>query len=301
MDLTSQETLLKFRDEAIRAFRGEDLNLQPRKRLQMMDKMPTELRSLDEFREAFVINAVLGKCRPAAANKQMSLLRASREKAQKLEDYENFEAILESQMDGVTFGAHGYRTRQLEDADAETIYTGVHKILQVLKKLGYDAFANSGTLLGLVRDKGLIPYDDDIDLAVILSARRDEDAAEEFKVLLGCLLAEGLDCYFVESKNAIIKLPNIDGFEVDLFPAYGAHRRYNIFPYSRKQLVFADIWPLTTCPVSKLPLPARPEVLLRENYGDTWEIPNPRYTFPWVTQKAKFSTLLKELAEEEEY
>ncbi|MEP3345185.1 MAG: LicD family protein [Litoreibacter sp.] len=289
------EILSEYRADAIKALCGENPDLQPRKRLRAMDDMPDELRNLVEFREAFVANAVVGRCRAAAANKHMSHLREARRKAGALELYESFEDLLGEHLNGVSFGAHGFMDKQLSNADADAIYEGIHKVIAVLKELGYDAFANSGTLLGLVRDEKLIPYDDDVDLAVILSARRDADAAEEFKILLGCLLAEGLDCRMIESKNAIIKLPNIEGFEVDLFPAYGAHARYNIFPYSRKQLKFSDIWPLKACPISGLPLPARPEVLLKENYGADWETPNSRFSFPWVTQKKKFKVLLDEL------
>lgn len=289
------EELFEFRSDAIRALQENNPDLQPRKRLRAMDDMPAELRGLIEFREAFVANAVVGRCRAAAANKQMAMLREAREKAGAMHLYDSFEEQLKEHLGGVSFGAHGFMDKQLADCEEEAIYEGIRKIIAVLNDLGYEAFANSGTLLGLVRDKGLIPYDDDVDLAVILPVRRDEDAAEEFKLLLACLLAEGIECRLIESKNAIIKLPNIEGFEVDLFPAYGTHRRYNIFPYSRKQITYSDVWPLKTCPISGVPLPAHPEVLLKENYGDDWRIPNSRFTFPWVAQKQKFSALLSEL------
>lgn len=294
--MSNLETLQKLRDESFRALRGEAVKARPRQLVRQMDKMPKRLRNTNLFREAYVVNAALGRCRPAAANRHMSMLREAHAKADTLYEYASFEALLQEHLGQVAFGMHGFRERSLEDADPKVVYAGVKAIIATLKELGYDCFANSGTLLGLVRDGKLILYDDDIDLAVMLKATRDGAAAEEFKALQQSLSEAGVDCHFAESGNAIIKLPNIDGFEVDLFPAYGAYSRYGIFPYARRTLHFRDVWPLQTCKVSGLPLPAKPEVLLAENYGSDWREPNPRFTFPWGAQKEKFSILLKEFS-----
>lgn len=292
--MTHQDTLEMFRDEARVALRDPGIDLKPRKRLMEMDEMDGDTQATDLYREAFVLNAVLGQCRPAAANRQMAWLRDAHCKAGTFEQYEALEALLADNLHGVSFGNHGFRTRNLCDAKPEALFDGINKIVALLKGLGYHSFVNSGTLLGLIRDKGPIPHDDDIDLAVMLNARGDADAAEEFKLLLAQLLAEGIECHFAEGKNVIIKMPFIEGFEVDLFPAFGTFRRYNIFPYSRKQLTYSDVWPLKECPVSGAPLPAKPERLLEENYGPGWRIPNPRFAFPWVAQKKKFAALMAE-------
>jgi len=298
MNIQQHDVLLRYREEAMMALDDGELAIQPRQRLKAMSELPSELRVLNEYREAFIATAIVGRCRAAIANKQMASLRRSRENTGEIELFESFESKLEDHLSGVSFSGHGFKDRQLDNADPEIIYAGIRKIIDVLADLGYDAFANSGTLLGLVRDEALIPYDDDIDLAVMLNSQRDDEAAQEFKALSDSLLGEGLECRVLEGNNAIIKLPNIDGFEVDLFPAYGARRGYNIYPYSRKDLILADVLPLKTCPVSGVTLPARPEVLLEKNYGPEWTTPDSRFSFPWAVQKKKFAPLLKEFSYE---
>ena len=59
----------------------------------------------------------------------------------------------------------------------------LHKLDEVCKKYNLRYFADSGTLLGAARDKGYIPWDDDIDIVML---RKDYEklrdvADEEFK------------------------------------------------------------------------------------------------------------------------
>ena len=100
------------------------------------------------------------------------------------------------------------------------MFGGITNLLKVLEGLGHKAFLNSGTLLGSVRDKNLILYDDDIDLAVVLKSRGELYAAREFCALAEQLNEKGIDCKLRVGNNAMIKLPDLNGFEVDLFSAY---------------------------------------------------------------------------------
>lgn len=121
---------------------------------------------------------------------------------------------------GFRFSGHGYYDRGLEDADTNAVFGGITNLLKVLGGFGHKAFLNSGTLLGLVRDKNLIPYDDDINLAVVLKSRGELYAAREFCALAEQLNEKGIECTLRVGNNAMFKLPDLDGFEVDLFPAY---------------------------------------------------------------------------------
>lgn len=255
-----------------------------------------EIRSQPEYYETFTLLAVRAKTRGAAANSHMSVLRRMRERAGEIEKYWDFEKLIAEHSGGIQFGGHGYRERSLEDANETEVFTGIAGLLNALEELGHKAFVNSGTLLGLVRDKKLIPYDDDIDLAVVLKSRGEDEAAHEFRALAGKLNEKGIECYLYPGSTAIIKLPNLDGFEVDLFPAYGSKRRFSIYPYAPRSLKYTDVFPLKTCEISGLPIPARATTLLEQNYGKSWEVPDPRFVFNWPRQKRKFARLIREVA-----
>ena len=63
----------------------------------------------------------------------------------------------------------------------------LQELLRVCKENGLRVFADSGTLIGAVREKGFIPWDDDIDVAM---PREDYDR-------LMSLSAEFRDPYFL--------------------------------------------------------------------------------------------------------
>ena len=255
-----------------------------------------EVRSEPEYYETFILLATRAEIRGAAANSHMSVLRRKRETAGELAKYYDFEKMIADYSGGVRFSGHGYYDRGLEDADTNAVFGGIANLLKVLEDLGHKALVNSGTLLGLVRDKKLITYDDDIDLAVVLKSRGELYAAREFCALVEQLNEKGIDCTLRAGNNAMIKLPDLDGFEVDLFSAYGTMRRCSIYPYAPGTLKYNDVFPLQTCDISGLPLPASRETLLEQNYGKSWEVPDPRFVFDWPRQKRKFARLIQEIA-----
>ena len=173
----------------------------------------------------------------------------------------------------------------------------MRELITIIEDLGYPTFATCGTLLGLVRDKSLLPFDDDIDLNVVLPAGDHKSAAEQFVQLVPKLTAAGIECSLVEPTRTIIKLPKVDGFIVDLFPAYGTEEAFFVYPYSFADLPRSDFLPLQPCHVSDLPIPKHPETVLEVNYGPGWVSPDQRYVFPWRAQRKKFANLLSALLE----
>lgn len=292
MQADAEQKLTALHAEAKEALISGKINGRPRFKFQTLKGLPVAQRRSPTFHEAFIMFAVVARAMPARAHGRMSMLRDAREKANELDKYTAFEKLLEKHSGGVSFSAHGFVTTRLGDVDAAEIYGGVHQVVQQLKSRGYAVFANSGTLLGLIRDKAPIAYDDDIDLAVIFDVAGPDEAAAAFFRLFDQLKSTGIDAYFAGRGRAIIKLPSIAGFEVDLFPAYGTDDSFSVYPYAAGTFQRSDIVPLGTCEVSGLPIPAAPLRVLEQNYGSGWRTPDPRFVFPWKAQNRKFAKLL---------
>lgn len=68
----------------------------------------------------------------------------------------------------------------------------LQELIRICKKHNLKVFADSGTLIGAIRDKGFIPWDDDIDVAML---REDYDK-------LMALSGEFKDPYFLQTINS---------------------------------------------------------------------------------------------------
>lgn len=260
-------------------------------RLDELEAMATAWPNTPEVLEAYIMVAMSGQRRPARVNKRFSDLKKLRTQSNEVDEFSRFDAFVREQLNGLHITFHGYQTRLLGDVNDQEIYTGALAAIRQINDLGYHVFANSGTLLGITRDKKPITFDDDIDLAVVLNARSDAQAAEEFFGLYKQLKELDFEATLNNKRAPLIKLGKVSGFQVDLFPAYGVRAKYKVYPYAFGGITKFDVLPLRTCRVSGLPIPAKPEKLLAKNYGDGWITPDPHFTFPWKAQNRKFSQL----------
>jgi len=71
---------------------------------------------------------------------------------------------------------------------AGQLYALMIKVDKIFKKTGIKYWAEGGTLLGAIRHKGLIPWDDDLDIAILA------DHIERLNEILPLLAENGLTC-----------------------------------------------------------------------------------------------------------
>jgi len=249
----------------------------------------------NEFLEASVMLAVIARIRPSKAVANLQKLRTRFVAIEALAEFNAFEQRIKKYLAPAVLTNHGYHEHNFASADHSAIWAQVDSHLRTLRRAGYEVFLNSGTLLGVVRDARLIDHDDDIDLAVMLNATTREDAAQEWRNLRFVL--EDLDLFETDLPGmpGIYKLKPAGDVEIDLFPAWVEGGRAFVYPHTNGSLTAADVLPLQPCALTGQAIPAMPELMLAENYGENWRNPDPFFKFPWAAANKRFAPFLERL------
>ena len=248
-----------------------------------------------EWLEAQILVSVIAQVRPARTIGYLNKLRDKRIGAGETDTFDHFEALMRDYLHPLTLTNHGYGAKTFSDIDHGPVWQAVAAHCTSLHELGYEAFLNSGTLLGIIREGGLIGHDDDVDLAVVLKANTPEAAAAEWQTLTQTLIAHDLIEPNQQNDPAIVKLRFDGATEIDLFPAWQQDGRFFVYPYSNGDVPAEAVFPLQSCAVTGQPLPADPQEMLTQNYGPNWPKPDPLFKFPWQKAKAQFAPFLERL------
>ena len=192
-----------------------------------------------------------------------------------------------------TLGHAGYGTA-LDSHDDGWVWDCVTQVTDALAAQGYEAFVVSGTLLGVIREGGLVPHDYDVDMALMLHARSLDELADEWQELRGRLAQAGvLDESYDKTGLRLYKLRLPNGFKCDLFPAWEIDGRVSIWPHTL-EIDPASVLPLASREVQgvEVRVPQVPEEVLTCNYGPGWRTPDPFFEFDWPAAKQRFSAFL---------
>lgn len=223
------------------------------------------------------------------------LSRVSRAAGQEAEYYE-FLRVVEDDL-GFHLPNGSSFTESFRGADVDAVMADCRVLAAQMAGQGLEVFANSGTLLGIVREGRLLDYDNDIDLGVLLSARDEVGAAQEWVALCDRLISQGVGVERSTWSGVTLKLNKIGPFGVDLFPAWiDADEGVFVYPHTFGTLTRDQLLPFAPNTATGLKIPADAEAMLASNYGDSWRVPNEGWTFGWKEANAKFSGFLKAVA-----
>lgn len=188
-------------------------------------------------------------------------------------------------------------TESFRTVDVGAVMAKCAVLAEELAALDLEVFANSGTLLGIVREGTLLEHDNDIDLGVLLEARTHKEAAAEWIALSDKLIANGVAIERSSWSKVTLKLQKVGQFGVDLFPAWidGDDKVY-VYPHTYGALTRDQLLPYSLNAATGLHIPSDPEAMLVCNYGADWTVPNAGWTFGWKTANENFAEFLEEVA-----
>lgn len=185
-------------------------------------------------------------------------------------------------------------TESFRTADVDAVIAKCSDLAARLAVLDLEVFANSGTLLGIVREGTLLEHDNDIDLGVLLDARTEEDAATEWLALCDRLIADGVAVERSSWSKVTLKMQKIGIFGVDLFPAWiDGDDKLFVYPHTYGAMTRAQLLPYERHAATGLSVPKDAEAMLVCNYGEDWRVPNAGWTFGWKTANENFASFLK--------
>jgi hypothetical protein len=181
-------------------------------------------------------------------------------------------------------------SRLFDSRDAEQLaplLDSIDTVLAALRDCGIDAFLAYGSLLGAVREKGLIGHDSDADLGYVSRFSEPVDAIMESFRLQRRLVEKG---YWVVRYSGLafrVNLREGDGALRGLDVFGGILRDGHLYLMGEVGSPFRPEWVL---PLSEVTLegrtfaaPAEPERLLEAMYGPHWRTPDPAFKFETST------------------
>lgn len=164
----------------------------------------------------------------------------------------------------------------------ETLRQRLRIFVDILDQHGYDYFLEGGSLLGCIREGGIIPHDDDVDISMLQTdldrLMNDKTVAYELKQH-GLILKKQHPCYKLVCIKCSDKVfIDIFGYDKTSDGRLVFHRERNRIMWPNNWFYIHEVYPLRSVMFEqfevKVPQNAIP--YLKRQYGDTWHIPKKR-------------------------
>lgn len=255
-----------------------------------------EDRSNTDWLRAWILLHCLARRRAVKTQAYISKYSRISRRRKEVAEYTDFMSLLFGEL-GLLRPIGGKFSPSFGAENIRAILDQCKAVSDRLAEYGLKIFANSGTLLGLVREGTLLAHDNDIDLGILLQAQDTAGAAREWIALTDRMIADGVAVQRSSWSQVTLKMHKIGGFGVDLFPAWcDMDDRLWIYPHTAATLTKEQLLPLKTDPMTGLALPRDAEAVLASNYGSNWSIPDEGWSFDWPASRKSFAEFLGHVA-----
>ncbi|KQY56246.1 MULTISPECIES: class I SAM-dependent methyltransferase [unclassified Nocardioides] len=177
-------------------------------------------------------------------------------------------------------------SRLFESRSAEhtgPLLDSMRAVVDALATCGVEAFMAYGTLLGAVRQGGLIGHDSDADLGYVSRHDQPVDAMLESFRLQRALIDMGYPVTRYSGLAFKVLVTESDGAVRGLDVFGGFLREGHLYLMGEVGHPFRPEWIFPTHEIEfegrPFPAPAHPEHLLEAMYGPSWKVPDPAYKF----------------------
>jgi SAM-dependent methyltransferase len=167
-------------------------------------------------------------------------------------------------------------------AAADALLDNIEQVLAILRdECDVSAFLAYGTLLGAVREQGLIGHDVDGDVWYLSKYENPVDVALESFRTERVVRSHGYPMHRFSADDAKVLYREPDGAEreFDVFGSFFCEGKLYLLPVSRLDLPRSAIVPLTEVDINgrRFPAPAEPERVLGAVFGPQWRVPDPSF------------------------
>ena len=156
------------------------------------------------------------------------------------------------------------------------------EVVDALRELTPHVCLGFGAVLSVVRDKALIPHDDDLDLIIGFEPHEAATLADGLETVSAFLRERGFDVRGNWSAHRQVGRSSRDK-HVDVFVGLFEGEAISWYPGTRGGLDRATMYPTAVADLLGVPcrIPAQAEAYLEQLYGVGWGTPDPHFAHRW--------------------
>jgi hypothetical protein len=184
---------------------------------------------------------------------------------------------------GLEWTAHGPKRpfRSWSDAERADYVRDTADVVEALRSLTPDVCFGFGSVLAAVRDKALIPHDDDLDVIVGFEPDAAATLSDGLRLIEEHLRPLGFEVTGPFVAHRHVRRPGRK--RVDVFVGIFEGESISWYPGARGGLTRTIVFPPIPADLLGVPcwIPAKPEVYLESLYGEGWRVPDPFFRHDW--------------------